>query len=627
MNIEKAKEFFLKGLDNFSKKNYKMAEIEFQKSLLEAPNRLSVLINLSATQIKLKKFKEAKKIINNILLVEKDNIEAILNLGIIYKEEKNLIKSLELFEKIINLNGNYQEALLNKGIILNQLGRVDEAISYFNQSLKVNPVYAEALLCKGESFAQLKKYQQALANYNKAYKLNPNIDWIVGDIIHTEMQICEWDRYENDDVKKNILNVIKKNKIAPYFLISLIDDPVLHKIAAVDLINEFYVLKNNYQNNFLKRDNKKLKICYLSSDFYNHATSYLIAELIELHDRKKFEIIGVSLKSDIDDEMHLRLKNAFDKFINVSNESDPEIIKLIQGLEIDIAVDLKGHTQNNRISIFCNRIAPIQINYLGYPGTSGVANIDYIIADKIIIPEGNQNDFLEKIIYLPHCYQINDTKKAFLDLEKKSKKDFGLPEDKFIYCSFNNNYKILPDMFSTWMRILNAVENSVLWLLSDNDYAEKNLIKEAKKRGISESRLFFAKRVNYRLHLSRHSQADLFLDTFPYNAHTTASDALFLGLPVLTILGKSFASRVAASLLNEFNLSELVTRSLMEYENLAIVLGQNKEKLIEIKNKLNQNIQIAKISDAQLFTKNIEQAYLQIYHRFELGLKPTNIYI
>jgi predicted O-linked N-acetylglucosamine transferase (SPINDLY family) len=319
------------------------------------------------------------------------------------------------------------------------------------------------------------------------------------------------------------------------------------------------------------------------------------------------------------DEMRGRLVMAFDRFIDAESMSDVEIAQASRGLSIDIAVDLTGFTQDSRTGIFAHRAAPIQVNYLGYPGTMGADYIDYIIADKTLIPPQSQKYYSEKVVYLPNSYQVNDRRRLISD-RCFTRQELGLPENGFVFCCFNNNFKILPATFDGWMRILKSVEGSVLWLFQDNPWAVENLKKEALNHRIDTNRLFFAERMSLPEHLARHCQADLFLDTFPYNAHTTASDALWAGLPVLTLMGESFASRVAASLLNAIGLPELITSTQDEYEALAIELAMNPQKLADVKLKLVNNRLTTPLFDTPHFTKNLETAYIKMYESYQTDL-------
>ena len=371
---------------------------------------------------------------------------------------------------------------------------------------------------------------------------------------------------------------------------------------------------------------KKIKIGYYSSDFHNHATMYLMANLFELHDKNKFETYAYSFGPDDSSKIRKRVMKTFDKFFDVKSKTTKEIVQHSRELNLDIAVDLKGFTNNNRFDLFIERCAPIQISYLGFPGTTSSDCIDYLIADKIVIPEENKNYYSENIIYLPNSYQVNDSKP---DLSKKifSKKDFNLPENKFIFCCFNHNFKILPDMFEIWMKILKKVKNSVIWLLIENETAQNNLKKILVSNDIDPNRMIFAGRLPHSEHIIRLGLADLFLDTFPCNAHTTASDALRSSLPIITIKGNSFASRVASSLLSSVGLEELITKSGKEYEELAVKIAENKNFYKEIKDKLKKNIIDMPLFNSKLFTKKLETSYIEVYKNYNENIKPETIRI
>ena len=377
-----------------------------------------------------------------------------------------------------------------------------------------------------------------------------------------------------------------------------------------------------------REPNKKIRIGYYSADFRNHAMAYILARLFELHNKSKFELIGFSLNpvDKSNDEMYKRISSAFNQFIDVSSKNDQEIAQISRDLKIDIAVDLMGYTTNNRFGIFIQRCAPIQVNYLGFSGTSGSNCMDYIIADKTIIPKENQKFFSEKIAYMPHSYQANDSTK---EISKKifTKKELGLPEDSFVFCCFNQSYKINPETFDLWVEILANVNHSVLWLFETNPIASKNLKKEIKIRKLDPNRIIFAKKMPLPDHLARHSLADLSIDSFPYTTGITCSDALWTGLPVLTRIGNSFASRMAASLLTAIDLTEMIVKTKKEYKNLAIELATNNEKLNQIKNKLKKNRLNTPLFDTELFKENIEKLYLTMYQRYQSDLPIENIEI
>ena len=350
---------------------------------------------------------------------------------------------------------------------------------------------------------------------------------------------------------------------------------------------------------------------YFSADFHEHATMYLMAQLFELHDRSKFEIIGFSFGPDKQDSMRQRAVTAFDQFYDVRSKTEKEIAEFSRDLGVDIAIDLKGFTLDARTGIFAYRAAPIQINYLGYPGTMGAEFMDYIIADRIIIPEHLRGKYSEKVLYLPNCYQVNDQTRQ-ISKTQYSRESLGLPDAGFIYCSFNANYKITPNVFESWMNILHHVDGSVLWLLEDNAKAASNLKNEAQKRGIDPKRIVFTQQAPLSEHLARQQVADLFLDAWPCNAHTTTSDALWAGLPVLTFPGESFASRVAASLITAIGLPEMIMSSTEEYENTAIYYGQNSKELLNLRKRLAANRLSSSLFDSKRFTANIELLYLEL---------------
>jgi predicted O-linked N-acetylglucosamine transferase (SPINDLY family) len=440
------------------------------------------------------------------------------------------------------------------------------------------------------------------------------------------MKICDWSALAEslEDIAKK---VVANEKVAqPFTLLALNDDVLLHKKSS-----EIYVQSRYPFNPVLgpiprRPQSQKIRVGYFSADFHNHATGYLMAEFFELHDKSQFELVGFSFGPITNDGMRQRLEKSFDQFIEVGNRPDIEIARLSRDLNMDIAVDLKGFTQDSRTGVFAHRAAPIQVNYLGYPGTMVADYIDYIIADKTLISPELQSCYSEKVIYLPDSYQVNDRKRLISE-RQFTKQELGLPEGSFVFCCFNNNYKILPATFEGWIRILRAVEGSVLWLLQDNSWAVENLKKEAEKQGVAPDRLVFAERLPLPEHLARHRQADLFLDTFPYNAHTTTSDALWAGLPVLTLMGRSFASRVAASLLNAIGLPQLITFTQKEYEALAIELATNPKKLVDIKLKLARNRLNAPLFDTPLFTKNLEAAYIKVMEQYQADLQPDHMAI
>ena len=552
--------------------------------------------------------------------------EAWVNKSTIFCKLRRFDEALDHCEKAIQFMPNLAEAWSSRGFILYGMRLDDEALASSEKSIQLKPDLAEPYLNLGNIFSNKKEFEKALRNYEKVFSLEPKREYLEGAILKAKMIMCNWGNFDNQ--KDLILQNIKTNEkaVGPFHIIPIVDDPLKHRVCS-----EFFIKENFPQNStlgvipkYIKKN--KIRLGYYSADFRTHAVAILIAELIEVHNKEQFELIAFYFGPDEKDEMQTRLSKSFDQFIDVGNKSDQAVAELSRQLGIDIAIDLGGLTGDCRTGIFSFRAAPIQVNYLGYPGTMGANYIDYIIADHTLIPATSHKFYSEKVIYLPNTYQVNDRKKVISDKEF-NRTELGLPEDGFIFCCFNNNYKILPTTFDGWIRILKAVDGSVLWILQDNDWVENNLREEVQKRGVKESRLIFGKRMPLSEHLARHRQADLFLDTFPYNAHTTASDALWAGLPVLTMMGESFASRVAASLLKAIDLPELITSSQDQYETLAIELASNPNKLKAIRDKLERNRLTTPLFDTPSFTKHIEIAYTRMYERYHADLPPDHIYI
>jgi predicted O-linked N-acetylglucosamine transferase (SPINDLY family) len=457
-------------------------------------------------------------------------------------------------------------------------------------------------------------------------ELNPGIPYLPGDLLHTKMLLCDWQGLDSLDALV-ATRIVAGEAVADPFEVLAAPISTLHQRQCAEVyVNNKYPAGTIALWNGKKYTHDRIRLGYLSADLFQHATAGLMAGLFELHDRSRFEVTAFSFGPPSNDAMRQRLEKSFEHSIEVRDKSDQEIAKLARDREIDIAVDLKRFTNESRPGIFARRPAPVQVSYLGYPGTMGAPYIDYLIADATLIPKDQRRHYIEKIAYLPNSYQVNDSTRP-VAVPRFSRRDMGLPEQGFVLCSFNNNYKITPQVFDIWMRLLRKVDGSVLWLLEANETAAKNLRAEARARGVGDERLVFAKRVGWDAHMARHRLADLFLDTFPCNAHTTASDALWEGLPILTCLGETFVGRVAASLLHAVGLPELVTHSHTEYESLALALATDPRQLSGIRQKLAQNRTTHPLFDTALSTKHIEDAYAQMMHRCRAGLPPTHFYV
>ena len=583
------------------------------------------LYYLGSIQLERGLFRQAIEAFTKSIFKGGEFFEALHDLATAQAHMRDITSALNNYNKCLKLNNSSHELFFNIARIYDDLKLYEESIVHYDKALSLKPDFAVGWLNKGGALRDLKRYDEALAHFDKALSLKSDIDWAYGDLIHTKMKICSWIGLA-DSLKIISKKIMANEKISqPFSLLSLNDNILLHKKSSEVYVRNKYP-KNPALGSITKYGKKeKIRVGYLSADFGNHPISILTAELYELHDRNKFEIIAFSFGVDDKSPMRSRLKQAFNQFIDVSDMSDSAIAELSRNLQIDIAVDLSGHTKDVRTGIFSYRAAPIQTSYIGYLGTMGAEYYDYLLADKTLIPEELQKFYSEKIAYLP-SYQVNDRKRIISE-RQFTREELGLPKNCFVFCCFNNNYKILPETFNGWMRILNAVEGSVLFLYAENEWSKANLIDEASLRGVDSARLVFGEHIPTEDYLARYRACDLFLDTFPYNAGTTASDSLWVGLPVLTLAGQSFASRMAASLLNAIGLPELITGTQEEYEALAIELAKNPHKLADIKYKLANNRLTTPLFDTPLFTKNLETAYIKIYERYQNDLQPDHISI
>jgi predicted O-linked N-acetylglucosamine transferase (SPINDLY family) len=659
----------LLGLINVALSRYEHAANFFKKIVMFKTDDAIIYYNLAKSLHKTKNFsnyKEALKYYNFAIQIKQNFVDALINKSQLLYDLKDYELSLKCAEDVIGLNPdplNLSKTILNKSLNLLALCRHDEAFKFCNQAIQINPNSESNWICKGNILGILKKYEQALECYNKAininsnsfeaylsrgrfflerrkfvsalhdfdkaYFLDQNYDFLLGNIYSVFLNLFEFKK--NKLIMKEILVKIKNNLIPidSFSLLSFNDDAYVQLNLLKNIINKHYPAsqedrKINFNN---KKKNKKIKLAYFSSDFGEHPVGRQVVELFELHDKEIFEIYLISLKNHAKCLLNARIINSQKHFIDVENKTISEIVVLIRNLNVDIAVDLNGFTAHNKIEVFYSKVAPIQINFLGYPGTISRDFFDYIIADKIVIPSDSKEKYTEKIIYLPNSYQPNDRQKQ-ISKKKLVRSDFGLKDNEFVFCCFSQTHKITEEIFNTWVKILKKVPNSVLWLLKPHhQITKKNIIKEIDKNKISSKRIIFLKPQKNPIFLSLHSLADLYLDTFPYNAHSTASDSLLSGLPLLTLMGKSFHSRVAGSILNAINLSELITVSFNDYEKLAVELALNRQKLQTIKNKLISNIKNAPLFDTPLYTKNLESAYKKIYERYQLDQKPDHIYI
>jgi len=596
-----------------------------QKAKELSPLDAEIHNNLGNVFKKLEKFDEAQNSYRQAILLKQNYTAAYYNLGNLLKELRRFDEAEKNYNQAIKFRSNFAEAFNNLGNLLTELRRFDEAENNYNQAIKFRPNYAEAFNNLGNLMSDFNRLDEAINSYKNSLRINKNNTYALTQLIHQKKKICEFDDYD-----KNLLSVdnlgVENKSIPPFYALSWHDDPEKQlkrsKLYATENFKEIKVFKSNN----IKSLNNKIKIGYFSNDFYNHATMYLISGMLANHNHNIFEIFIFSYGPNKDDIMNKKARDFADHYIDISGLSINEILKITEKLKLDIAIDLKGYTKKSLIKIFQYRIAPIQINFLGYPGTLGVDFIDYIIADPIIIPEDQKHFYNEKIIYLPHTYQPNDNKREIADLALK-RSDFNLPNSAFVFCSFNNSYKISPQEFKIWMRLLKKVNHSVLWLIKSNKWVEQNLSKEAKQQGIDPSRIVFAEKLSHSKHLARHKHADLFIDTFNCNAHTTASDALWAGLPIVTKQGKQFSARVASSLLTACGLPELITKNEKEYEELIYELATNPKKLKTISLKLSENKKNKPLFNTKQYTNNFEIGLQKTYDLYFNGEHPKDIFV
>jgi len=624
------------------------AAVAFAPTLAAAHNnRGNVLRDLG-------RYDEALAACDAAVRLDNEMVEAFNNRGNVLREMGRADEALASYERALELAPDFAEAHNNRGNALVDLGRPAEALaSYeraiglrptasafndrgrallgmyrfsdalrdFDRALELDSTNADALSNRGAALWGLKRYDEAARSYARLIETTPSYDYAEGNLLSCLLSGCDW-----TDVPAHIRRIDEavrsgERAIAPFYYTVISKSPAdqlqCAKIYAAQASATLASRRGPVHGH------GRIRVAYLSADLHDHAIGYLTAGLFEAHDRSRFEITGISLGPDVDGPMRSRLRRAFDRFVDARAMSDRSVAEWMKEQEIDIAVDLNGYTQGARCGILNLRPAPVQVNYLGYPGTMGNASIDYIVADRNLIASTEEIYYSEKVVRLPETYQVNDVKRAIAE-HTPSRAELGLPDNAFVFCCFNNNYKIMPEIFAIWMRLLAAVPGSVLWLLQDTPIAASNLRREAQQRGLAPDRLVFAPRKKHDEHLARQRRADLFLDTLPYNAHTTASDALWVGLPLLTCVGATFAGRVAGSLLHAAGLSALVTQSLGDYEALALKLATTPTLLASIRTELERQRSHCPLFDTDRFRRHLESAFIAMHARAKRGEAPAS---
>jgi predicted O-linked N-acetylglucosamine transferase (SPINDLY family) len=630
-----------------------------QKALALAPDNPMVLNNLGCALQAQNRLDDAVAEYNRALSLKPDFADAHNNLGTALQAQYRLDEAAASYQRALALKPDFAEAHNNLGVLQTDLGKLDEAIAScrealvyvpnsaaihnnlgnallaynrfddaiasYRRALALDPDYAQAHRKLGEALELDGKPSEAVASLERALALNPDHPVALATSFHAKQHLCDWSGYRIDEARVRHAVAAEAEDASlggPFILLSLWSTPEEQLDCARRIAGAFTVPDSAVLPRARPRPRDRIRIGYLSADFHHHATAFLIAGLIEHHDRRSFEVIGYSYGADDGSAMRARLAASFDRFIDLSKMPHRQAAELIHSDAVDILIDLKGFTRYCRTAVLAYRPAPIQVNYLGYPGTTGADFIDYIIVDPFVVPPDQQSFYREKLVHLPDCYQCNDDKRVIAE-QTPSRVQCGLPKHGFVFCCFNNTYKITPVFFDIWMRLLRAVPGSVLWLLGMNASAKGNLAREAAARGVEPERLVFAPPLPVAKHLARCRLADLFLDTLPVNAHTTASDALWAGLPLLTCAGNTFAGRVAGSLLCAIGLDELVTTSLEEYEALALRLAQEPEALARLRARLAQNRLTHPLFDTARSTGNLEAAYRRMWEIWRAGQPPA----
>ncbi len=598
------------------------AQEDFRCALTLDPSSATHHVNLASTLINAGDLDAAEPLLRRALTLNPDHADAHGNLGTLLLKRGLARQAFDAYHTAVTLDPNYGQAYSNLAGLLRDVGEVDAAVSMGELAIRLMPGSTDAYINIAGAYRQQGRQAEAIAAYRQALVLKPDLGEVRVELCYYRQQACEWADLAAEQEAAMTASFRAGQRVAPFPVMTFDSSPADQLLAARVWASGLPSGPRlaPYAPRPIEKRNRRLRIGYLSADYYNHATAMLIVELFERHDKSRFEIFGYSIGRDDGSTLRHRVVAAFDHFVDLRVYSHLDAAKRIHADEIDILIDLKGYTEEARSEILAYRPAPIQVNYLGFPATMGAPFIDYLVADSTVAPMANAGHFDETIVHLPGCYQPNDRRRAVA--ERPSRAECGLPEAGFVFCSFNNSYKITPAFFDIWMRLLIQTPGSVLWLLETNDRVADNLRQEAEARGVEPARLIFAPRTSAIQHLGRLGVADLFLDTLPVNAHTTASESLWVGLPLITCKGQTFAARVAASLLQAVGLPELVTEALADYEALALALAHDPRRLGELRRRLESNRASAPLFDTDRYIRHYEAALLRMATLRDAGHPP-----
>jgi len=596
----------------------------YDRAIAAKPDHADALNNRGNALGEMRRFSEALASYDRAIALRPDYAEAFSNRSNALRGLRRLEEALASCERAIALAPDHAEYHNNHAIALFDLRRLEDALASYDRAIAIDRNYAEAYVNRGFGLRDLRRYEEAAASFAAALALKPGFDYLEGTCLHARMHVCDWTGFARGC--SGLLSGVDEGKAValPFQLLATPAAPGQQLRCARIYGADGHSASRDPLWRGERYAHGRIRVAYLSADLRDHPIAALTAGMFARHDRTRFETVAISFKSDAHNDVRERLSASFDCFIDAQRMSDDDVARLVRELEIDIAVDLNGYTEGSRPFVFAQRPAPVQVNYLGYAGTLGQQAWDYILADRFVVPPGSETHYAENVVFLPDCFMATDADRKIAD-RTPSRAEAGLPRAGFVFCCFNNSFKITPDVFDVWMRLLGRVAGSVLWLSATNAAAVANLRREAQARGIAPERLIFAPRVPLNEdHLARLRLADLFLDTGPYNAHTTAADSLWVGVPVLTCPGATFASRVAGSLLGAVGLPELIVGSLADYEALALQLTGDPARLSALRAKLARNRDLHPLFDTARFTRNIEAAYAAMWERTERGEPPRS---